>query len=1763
MLRQRKLKSKLKLIEKILVVLLIISLTCTNLLIVGNALISYATDSNLDSQNENTTNENVKFDTFFDEGNGKTHYLVYDVNSEEKQMYINLSVNDGYLKDAVIEFNDMNYTISNILDEDTIVQEAKSDKLTLRQIDTNTNANLLLSINKRLEDKMELNAINKNSKVVLKGTYVDNEGEEKKIEKEILINVKLTGSYEVELKQFANSYLLFNDNNETKALISVKLEAGIKETDNRLPIKNTKIEIEVPKLNGVEAEDARILTKGTQATNGKTIEEIKQEENNSNYDREKGILTVDTENKEKNGKVWNGRGVDEYVITFIYPIDAINTNTENIFISKIKAEMEMYTGDKIQSTAQGNILLKEQFGQMLSLELGTKENKINKGKMYANSQRQEKEYETVYNMEIKANIEENDLVDGIRISDLGESFEDANGNKYATTIGDQTYTYYKKIKVSKANFEEVLGVDGKIIIYDGNGNILGEINRDTKVEDEKYIFEGLAENVGHITVETTKPVKEGTISIEYEKAVRRDLPYLKEQLRNFVKFNINANIVEKQGENYIQIENKTSSIELEETNTKANIQIGKDTLSTIVNNEDVEIKIELDNNRENTDLYINPVFRIELPEYIEDINVKEANVLFDDNLKISGIQKYNDNGRIILEVALEGIQDGFSSGSFTNGTNIVLNTDIKAKLLTPNKTEEIKLYYYNPNAISYEQTSQMWNQELGTSQTEIGFSAPVGMLAVNSITNYEDTGKSIMSVEQGKTEDIIEIFANEKIAKMNMMIVNNTGNDCDNIVAIGRVPFKGNKTIADSSDLGTTVDANMQGPIITENNIEGMKIYYSENGEATKDLNNIENGWQENPTDYTKIKSYMVVLENYTMKTGEMIEMSYDFRIPANLEHENNIYGAFAIDYVENSSTGVRQLTKEADIVGLTTGEGPKFSIEQEISVGEGQPIQEGQIVKYTINITNTGTNTAEDIVVKDYIPEFTRYTVYQEGSGNYGEIQSGYIYPETNIDNGKEYIMWEIGSLEAGESTKIEFEVLVENVPTLAEYYENNLEGFGETPGYSLLYDEETKEYKLYQLDENGNIIAEQEIDQEVPGTNAINTVKLTAKDLAKEMVNEGLANKIEDSYFKITESTDIDKNRLIKEGEDLTYTIDIRNISGTDLTNVTAEKLLPEGVTYKQAYIQEYDVGNSTWENTLDGVYNQTTGNISWKIGTLAKDESARITLTVTASKLGENEGSKEIRTITTVYADGISRHLSTETINTVAKPIIEASIKSDSTKEYMSEGDRITYTITVRNTGDLLAEKVKITDILPDELKFISGSYQINNGQNASLNEYDNKVELYANMEADQEIIMTIIAEAKNLPNDVQEKAIANFATITGNNFETVQTEELSNIIEQSADLPNPPDDPSGGGSSGGNTPGGSGDTPGGNTGGGSGTEKKYRIRGTVWVDQNENGARESSEQVLGGVTIMLIDANTGNILQDSNGNIRRIISANDGSYVFENLDPGNYMVVFEYDTNVYGLTDYSKTGVSENQNSDVIESNITENGVNKVIAVTNAIRITDSSYANIDMGLVYKNKFDLKIDKYVTKISVQNKDGVKTYNFNNSKLAKVEIKAKKLAGSTVIVEYGIKVTNEGNTEGYAKNIVDYMPDGLEFKADLNPTWYEGNDGNVYSNELTNTLIKPGETKEIKLVLTKEMTNTNTGVTNNRAEIYEDYNEYGMKDIDSTVKNKAQGEDDLSSADVIISVATGGGTVVYTFSIIIGLIVVGAIVYILRKKTSRYYN
>ena len=98
-------------------------------------------------------------------------------------------------------------------------------------------------------------------------------------------------------------------------------------------------------------------------------------------------------------------------------------------------------------------------------------------------------------------------------------------------------------------------------------------------------------------------------------------------------------------------------------------------------------------------------------------------------------------------------------------------------------------------------------------------------------------------------------------------------------------------------------------------------------------------------------------------------------------------------------------------------------------------------------------------------------------------------------------------------------------------------------------------------------------------------------------------------------------------------------------------------------------------------------------------------------------------------------------------------------------------------------------------------------------------------------------------------------------------------------------------------------------------------------------------------------------------------------------------------------------------------------------------------------------------------------------------------------------------------------------------------------------IHTTSLSNTRIEPGETKELTLILTKTMTESNTGLTNNKAEITSTSNE---QDIDNESKDKG-------SADVIISVSTGAlvGYIGLTLTILV-VLCVGA--YLINRKISR---
>ena len=80
----------------------------------------------------------------------------------------------------------------------------------------------------------------------------------------------------------------------------------------------------------------------------------------------------------------------------------------------------------------------------------------------------------------------------------------------------------------------------------------------------------------------------------------------------------------------------------------------------------------------------------------------------------------------------------------------------------------------------------------------------------------------------------------------------------------------------------------------------------------------------------------------------------------------------------------------------------------------------------------------------------------------------------------------------------------------------------------------------------------------------------------------------------------------------------------------------------------------------------------------------------------------------------------------------------------------------------------------------------------------------------------------------------------------------------------------------------------------------------------------------------------------------------------------------------------------------------------------------------------------------------------------------------------------------------------------------------------------------------------------------VTRNNAEIYEAYNNFGLEDSNSTPGNNTSGENDMGSADVIVSIRTGG--IVYmTIGVIIAIIVLAGVVtgIVVKRKNAKEEN
>lgn len=1686
--------------KKIIATMLVLIIALANFSNVGiyaSEVFAEKKSTSLEKQNSKTNNSNVEFDAYFVSDEEKTYEATKNI-GEDNKIIVDVTVkNAGYLKNTMIKFSNSNFKLTNEVNSEYISSiDTENNEVVLKQIDSKENVKIELPI--QFKDGETVNAVDFSltSLVEMTGTYVDAKGKSNNVEKQISLKLNWTAAnVEAVLQSDVTKFVPYDINGQKGLILQTIVKSGVK--DNTLPIKETKIEVEVPSINNIPPKDIKVNANIAVATNGNDSTNFDE----SNYTINENKVVIDVQNNEtQNGNIsWKKQGLDEYVITAIYQEEVLSTEIANTNIDiKANSNIQVYNAkqDIVTANIQETKQLEGQIGNIVDFNIEASDN-LSKGQIYANYISSNKK-EVEYTEKLIANVGFAQLVNSIEVSQAEDNFKTSQKDFTADT-------YYKKLQISKQNFEKILGNEGKIEIYSAN-TLLGTI--DNSNENENIVFELSDFNINSVTIKTTKPVAEGKLEVVFTKAIKTDLSYNKSTVETFENIELTATAKALSDDLTVVEQNIAASIALIEPETNTELRINNKDLSTIVTNENVELRAILKTNSVYNKLFENPKVEIELPSYIKEINVKNVQIMFEDELTIEKADYIEEtDGTKKIVITLNGMQTKYNLDAATEGTNIVITADISVDNLTPTVQSQLKMTVTN-------------GKDVQESIAQINFIAPVGIVTVNKMINNTDA-LEVMALTEDETAPL-EVTTTSKNVTSQIQVINNYSNKINNVRILGRTLMKDTTDIDTQNSLNNTFDAPMLGAIDTKE-MQNVTVYYSENGNATEDLSNSSNGWTLDIADFSKVKSYLIVLNDYEMNVGDSVKFSYNAQIPENLNYSETVNSVYTVYFDNIQEEQTLKDKAKSRIVTLTTGVAPTLEVRLESNSEENSTVREEQYVKFKAIIKNTGTVDAQNVKLNITAPSGKIYT-YKDDAGKvqftedtsliadpatqlvaeYSTkhtefIQDNYTSDYEDIDAPEKTIT--VGTVKQGQTATVEYELKIVNV----------------------------EEYEMNALSENNK-------DSLLPETIIKNTVRVIADDMQKEVTSNEYNLKIAEGYVKVLIKADKYSDYTLIKGDTLDYTANVENISGTDLKNVVVKMKVPTNLEIKDTKIESATISDYELKYTvsIDKTTNIATFNIEelpigWTINCNA------------STQVGDMQG--DITATATVETEGGNVHYSNETSNTVSK--LSFTIKQLAPeKEYIKETEQITYTYEIENTSDVYTNSFKFENKIPDGMEFVSAEIINGDVSYSTFAQVEDTLVMDLNsFKAGVKIKIKVVMQAAKFEDGVTEKEATNYATISGNDFDTLTSNSVKTVIEYNKDVHKV------------------------DYGDGDGTDEnpedssRYKISGLAWLDSNQNGQRDDGETLLSGIEVRLLNKNTNEIVKDVTTGAEKITKTlSTGEYTFTNLEEGEYLVIFIYNSAKYDLTQYKKSGVSDTINSDVINIDMTIDGKQTKVATSDTIKISNANARNIDIGLCESEKSDLRLDKYISSITVTYGNTVKTYNYENSKLAKVEIPAKELSNATVIIDYKIVVTNEGAIANYVRKVVDYMPKDMKFNSELNRDWYQSTNGDLYNSSLANTKLESGQSAEMTLTLTKKMTDTNTGIVNNNAEIYEVYNEEGTADIDSTPANKVSSEDDMSAADVVISIKTGDAIVYTALISVVICIAIGVSAYYIRKKVLR---
>ena len=1619
-----------KVFKVFVVLMLILAMTMTNFVFVGSSLISYAFDD------ISTNNKNVEFGVYFkDDNGGQVSSIEKSVYSEDIKLGIHLKVKQQGYFNGKIELQNSNFTLKET--QNDYINKIEGNTITLNQINAGSEVELEIPIEIKREETFNIGLLDMESVIKLNGIYRDSSQKDKEVESSKKVTLKVIPENKTPENIEKTAKIITNKNlqvaGQEKRVVQILLNVGLK--DNSYPIKEININANVPEMNGTQADASAVVNLNTMT--------------NSQYNYENKQLNVNLKNddSQENIVTWKKDGSESIVLTYLYDVNNVQDITVNGNI-----EITLYNDEKIETNIDDLLISKDdQKEEVVTANIENSESTIYKGKLYQGIDRE-------YTTTDVVNVNAANILNYIEVREQDVFASQADYEKNVPLQGTNANTLYRKTTINKEQLIKVLGEDGSLAIRNASGEQIAVITKDSQADENGNIVIDYGETMqAGIVIRTTAPITGGEISITNNKVIKTNDEKI---VKNAVDFNtalfVTTNLNEGQ-----QTPKNLVKTKLEETTTESYLEVNKSELSTVIEN-DVEIKAVLKSKSELNDLYRNPVLKIQFPEEIEQITVSNISMLYEDELSIKNA--YLNGKELIIEI--QGEQTHYSE-SAVEGPTIIINGKLKLNRKTATKDTQIVMSYSNEKAKAYT------NDAKATKDIKI-----VAPTDVTTVTTIEQLG--IEEVNQDSTKEVmLERGTKAKEITPKIEVINNKSNAIKDIKVLGTFPT------------GTTEESigiNVTSPI----SAEGATVYYTENENATDDISNEDNGWSEVIQNPASVKKYLIAKDE--VNSQESIIATYNAVIPENLEYNENASQDYQVNYVDATTNSGN--TVKATQVKLTTGVGPKLKANITAKVGNDDlkdkaEVKAGEVIKYTLEVSNVGTETVNNATISGNVPEGTTYV---EPKDNY-EYEGASYYKEVTDKKAYEGT---IETIEVGKTITKEYEVRVNKDIT------------------------------------DGKVI----------------TNKCTTKYNDVTTESEELSSTLKSGDIRVTVKRITDRKIILEKGAGVKYYVFIENISNTDKKDVKIQTNMSEGLTTMNNKVTLMTNGVDE-ELSKDNIDSQEIDyNNEINIGDFASGEMKLLYYNTTINSENEISFSINAKQNDNVYRSNIWK-------DNVYSYELKADMSSEQDK-YVKVGDTIEYKINVKNTGKLdftnvsveddISPYLSLEDVTVNNEKFkievLDDSDDLDDSEDNVALLSDRQISIDLNLSINEEKTIVLTTKVKEQEDNETAHIINNKATIEFRGEDIATTQELTHIIQptKNADDENK--------NNGGNN---SGDNQ--NTG-------NNIINGIAWYDTNANGKKDENENTLRGITVNLLNAENNQLVKDKNGNAISATTSDNGTYVLSNIGNGKYIVVFNYDTKQYSLTKYKVDGVEEAKNSNATMNDIVIDGTNKKVASTDIIQINNNNISDINIGLIKLQNFDLKLDKYVSKVIVQNKAGTSTTEYTDSKMAKAEIDSKQINGSTVLIEYKIRVTNVGEVEGYAKKIVDYMPNDLKFSSELNKDWYKTNTG-LYNSSLANEKIAAGESKELTLVLTKSMTENNTGLVNNTAEIAEAYNELGLADSNSTPGNKTQGENDMSSADVIISIKTGEKIFYITLIAVITLVILSAIAVPIVRRVKKNIN